>query len=79
MDLDSYDEEMDGIDSSLIDERLKVMSPRWWCRVEAYQLAEMLKTHVRLANESGTDVNRIKRLLENVRRATLDASLEVES
>jgi hypothetical protein len=70
MTLDSYD------DPVVLDERLKKDSPRAWCRNEAVELADLLTTHVRLANESGTDVKRVIRLLENVRRATLDATME---
>lgn len=76
MDLETYDEEMDGIDDVLLDERLKKISPEWWCRIESYQLADLLRTHVRLALETGTDLGRVKRLLEKVRRATLDATTE---
>ena len=44
MDLETYDEEMDGIDDVLLDERLKKISPEWWCRIESYQLADLLRT-----------------------------------
>ncbi len=79
IDLDSYDEEMDDLSPELLDERMKQYSPAWWCRVEAYRLGDLLKTHVTMALETGTDLRRVMKLLENVRSATLDATMEGES
>lgn len=43
-----------------------------WIRAETVQLNELLRTHVQLALESGTDPARVLALLRNVRRAVLE-------
>lgn len=56
--------------------RVEKEAPTLWIRTETYRLCELLRMHVQLALETGTETERIQTLLKNVRRAVLDARSE---
>lgn len=58
--------------TSELEARMRSESPWWWCRIETRRLQELLRLHVDLALESGTDAERVIAFLDRVREAVLN-------